>query len=137
MRIGRTLFASLFIISGIRGFLGFKDFAKLVSDKGLPSPETLALIALSTKVLGGLSITYDYFTSFSAFALSIFMIIATYLYHNPLTDPTQWNNMLKNIAIIGALVMMIEEKRQRDMVDLNNLYTAFQKFKDEKQISVL
>jgi uncharacterized membrane protein YphA (DoxX/SURF4 family) len=39
-------------------------------------------------------------------SLILFVFIATLIYH-PITDKTQINNILKNIAILGGLIMLL------------------------------
>jgi putative oxidoreductase len=106
--IGRILLSSLFIISALHTiFYGFDGFVKAIESKNLPFPVILAILVISIKLLGGLSIAFDRYADYGTIALLIFMLMVTPLYHNGISDPKQFNNMMKNIAIIGGFLLLL------------------------------
>lgn len=106
--IGRNLLASLFIISALNSIIyDFDGFVKAIESKNLPYPVILAIFVLTIKLLGGLSIAFNYYSTYGALSLLLFMLIVTPLFHNAFADPKQFNNMLKNIAIIGGLLLIL------------------------------
>ncbi|BCL37081.1 hypothetical protein [Nostoc sp. MS1] len=48
-----------------------------------------------------------YKAQIGAILLIIFMIPATIVFHNPLADPSQFNNFFKNLSIIGGLLLIL------------------------------
>ena len=105
--IGRNLLASLFVVSALYSiFYDFNGFAKAVESKNLPFPIILAILALTIKILGGLSIAFNYYSNFGTLVLLIFMLLVTPIFHNAFIDPSQFNSMMKNIAIIGGLLLL-------------------------------
>lgn len=105
-RTGRILLASLFVLSALKSILfNFSGFVDAVKSKNLPFPIFVAIIALSMKLFGGLSLMFDYYGVVGAYILILFTFLATVLFHNVFIDPSQFNNAMKNIAIIGGLLI--------------------------------
>jgi putative oxidoreductase len=106
--VGRILMSLLFILSALKAiFFDFNSFSSAVESKQLPLPTIVAVIALSMKLTGGLFLATDYHSLFGAYVLLVFTIMATVLFHNVFEDSSQFNNMFKNIAIIGGLLIFI------------------------------
>lgn len=104
--IGRILIGLLFIVSGVLSAMDVPGFAASIAGKGLPFPTYLAYFGLAMKILGGLSVATNWYVSTGKMMLVLFTLVATALFHNPLQDPTQVNNMLKNLAVIGGLLLI-------------------------------
>ena len=45
--------------------------------------------------------------NFGSILLILFLILATLIYHNPIGDSSQINGFLKNIGLIGGLLMVL------------------------------
>ena len=106
-RIGKLLIAYLFIASAAyEGIFGFTDFVDLIKNKGLPFPLILAILAITVKILGGFSIALDIYPKIGTIALIVFMLIVTPIYHNGFAELEEMDSMLKNIAIIGGLLLI-------------------------------
>ena len=71
--LGRTLIASLFIVSALMTIFtkgGFQNFSDMFKSKNLPLPNVLAALSLMLKIVGGLLIIFDY-SNFNKIILSI------------------------------------------------------------------
>ena len=105
--IGRILIGSLFLISAIDSlFFGFESFVNNVKSKNIPFPFLIALIVLFFKLISSLLIIFNYYNNYVITALILFVILTIQFYHNTFIDNTQLNNMMKNIAIIGGLMLL-------------------------------
>jgi len=108
--IGKLLIVSLFIISGVYSLIyNFDDFANAIASKEIPLAVFVAFAVLLFKIIAGLVILFsqnDQYTKLAVIGLIIFTILATILYHNPLVDKSQINPMLKNITVIGGLLLL-------------------------------
>jgi uncharacterized membrane protein YphA (DoxX/SURF4 family) len=128
--VGRTLLASLFIVTALKSILfGFDGFVGMVKSKNIPFPVIVAILALATKLIGGLSVTFDWHSELGALMLIVFTTIATVLFHNAFADSSQLTNMLKNISIIGGLVLLIGfnlARRQSNHVTFLNVLRVSQ-----------
>jgi uncharacterized membrane protein YphA (DoxX/SURF4 family) len=126
---GRVLFAVLFIVSGAFKLLDIAGTTQMITDKviipgflttytaqlegvtGMPMAQMLAIAAGATELICGLLIALNFGARFFAIVLIIFVIAATFYYHDfwNQTGAEQKNNMihaLKNLSIIGALFII-------------------------------
>ena len=112
--LGRALIAPLFIIAGIQKFVnvagvlgsrGTKNFMELTG--GGAAPVWLGYLIAFIELAGGLMILFGFKTKAGAILLLLFTIVATLLAHQFWIDPTQQSHALKNLAIIGALLMIL------------------------------
>jgi|LakMenE01Jun11ns_1017448.scaffolds.fasta_scaffold9136151_1 putative oxidoreductase len=108
--LGRILIASLFIASACKTIFydGFNTFVGAIESKKIPYPVILAIIVLIIKILGGFSIIFNNYTNLGIYSLLLFTVLATGMYHNAFVDPSQFNNMMKNIALIGGLLLLLK-----------------------------
>ena len=107
--IGRLLIAYLFLASATYEIIYEpKEFVELIKDKGLPFPIILATLVLSIKILGGLSLAFNIYPKLGALSLIIFVLIVTPIYHNGFADLSEMSPMLKNIAVIGGLLFILD-----------------------------
>ncbi len=79
----------------------------MMANKGLPIAEILLLFTIAFQLLGGFSLLLGYKVKIGSILLILFLIPATLVFHNPLADPSQLNSFLKNIGLIGGLLMVI------------------------------
>ena len=129
INVGRVLFAVLFIISGATKLLNLtltaQATAKIVfpaalapytaqleTMTGMPLPQILAIVAGGVEVVCGLMIALNFGARFFAVLLILFVAAATYYYHDFWNQTgAEFNNnvvhALKNLSIIGALLMII------------------------------
>ena len=106
--VGRGLIASLFIISGVYSlFFNFNGFSGAIAAKNLPFPTILAIFVLSLKILAGTFLVFNYHAYLATISLIGFTALATVIYHNGFVDASQFNNMMKNFAIIGGLLLLL------------------------------
>lgn len=103
----RICLSSIFFKAGIDHLIGFSGFVETISSQGLPLAPLLAVGTIVFQLLGAISLLIGYKTNIGSILLIIFLIPATLLFHNPIADPGQWNAFLKNIGLIGGLLMVI------------------------------
>jgi putative oxidoreductase len=111
--LGRAFVSPLFIISGFMKFInvagvlgssGIKNFMALIGG-GAP-PTWLGYLIAATELVGGLMILVGYKTKVAAIVLFLFTVAATLLAHQFWIDPSQQTHALKNLAVMGALLML-------------------------------
>ena len=109
-KIGRVLFGSYFIYSGIEHFLHEKDLAKYAKAKHIPAPDAAVIASGVALVAGGASLALGLKPKFGAASVIGFLAAVTPSIHNFWgdADPNQrQNNMAhfgKNLALLsGAL----------------------------------
>lgn len=110
-RIGRVLLASLFLISGILKITAFSGVAGYMASLGVPLATFAVAATIVVEVGGGLAIMAGWNVRPVAIIVALFTVAATLTAHrfweaDPANFQNQLNNFLKNISIIGALLML-------------------------------
>jgi uncharacterized membrane protein YphA (DoxX/SURF4 family) len=126
---GRVLLAVLFMFSGASKFLEFTATTQIIADKvtipgliapyatqlegmtGMPMAQMLTIAAGTVELICGLMIAVNFGARFFAILLIIFVIVATFYFHDfwNQAGADQKNNMihaLKNLSIIGGLFII-------------------------------
>ncbi|BAU67107.1 hypothetical protein STA3757_45170 [Stanieria sp. NIES-3757] len=103
----RICLCLIFLKAGISHLLEFNSTVLMMTSKGLPIANILLFFTVLFQLLGGLSLLLGYQVKAGSILLILFLIPATLVFHNPITDPSQVNDFLKNIGLIGGLLMVI------------------------------
>jgi putative oxidoreductase len=104
--IARVLLAAIFVLAGINKVFGFAGTAGYIASVGMPLPELMAVGAIIVEIVGGVMLALGYKARHAALALAGFTLVATAIFHNNWADQMQMLMALKNIAIIGGLLMV-------------------------------
>ena len=102
----RICLALIFLKAGITHLMGFGGFADMLGQR-LALGGLLAAGTILFQLAGGLSLLLGYKIKIGALLLIIFLIPATLIFHNFIADGEQINAFLKNVGLIGGLLMMI------------------------------
>ena len=84
-----------------------------MGDKGIPAPQLMLVGAIVFLIAGSLSIIVGFKARIGATLLLIFLVLATYYFHDfwNVTDPAvkqdQMIHFLKNLGLMGAMVLII------------------------------
>jgi putative oxidoreductase len=110
--IGRVLIAVMFIYSGYGKVGGFDGTAAYIASKGLPMSQVLAAATIALELGAGLMLAIGWKARWAALALAAFTVLASMLFHNFWTAPpaqfrTEQLFFLKNMAIVGGLLMIV------------------------------
>jgi putative oxidoreductase len=103
----RICLCLIFLNAGVKHALGFNNTVKMMTDNGLPIAGILLGFTVLFQLLGGISLLLGYKIRLGSLLLIIFLIPATLVFHNPLADPKELNDFLKNIGLMGGLMMML------------------------------
>ena len=103
----RVCLCLIFLKAGISHILGFNSTVEMMSNMGLPLANILLFFTIVFQLLGGLSLLLGYQVKLGSILLIVFLIPATLVFHNPIPNPDEINNFLKNIGLIGGLLMTI------------------------------
>lgn len=126
---GRILFAVLFVYTGATKLFAIQatsDFiaakvpipamlapytAQIESMTGMTTPQMLAIGIGAFEVIAGLMIAFNFLTRFFAILLIIFVLVATFYFHDfwnqsPPDNARVLIEALKNLSLIGALFII-------------------------------
>lgn len=102
----RDFLAVIFINSGIGKISNFAGTQQQIASAGLPLAALVTVFTIAFQLLGGAALIAGYKAKIGSILLLLFLVPATLVFHNPLVDPTQMTQFLKNLAIIGGLLMV-------------------------------
>ena len=109
---GRIFISLLFIVEGIRKIFNPDMGMMYMADHGVP--ETLFYPSVAFEIIVPLILIAGYKTKIMASLLALFVISVTLIFHIPLifSDAMQLLAALKNISILGGLLIVISNKPQ-------------------------
>ena len=101
-------FLSLIFLSSLLGKIGnFKGTAGYMQSMGMTfATEFFLLGAMVLLAAGGLSVLLGYKAKIGALLLMVFLIPATLIFHTDFSNQMQMIMFMKNIAIMGGLLMV-------------------------------
>jgi putative oxidoreductase len=110
--LGRILIAFIFLQSGFDKVLNYNKALGLMAARGVPEPQILLPLAIAVLFIGGIMVLVGWKARWGALALIVFMIPATLYFHGYWSYPealqlNQFHHFVKNLAIIGALLMLL------------------------------
>jgi putative oxidoreductase len=114
---GRALVGLLFVVSGINKILGFSYVAGWMGSMGLPFA-SLLLAAADFEQDGGLALATGFQARWASLGLALFLVPVTLIFHGfwsagAAEFQNQLNHFLKNVAILGAMLVIFDIERQR------------------------
>ena len=110
--LGRILLAFIFLQSGFDKVLNYGKTLNLMGARGMPEPQLLLPLGIAVLFIGGIMILVGWKARWGALLLIVFMVPATLYFHGYWSYPqplqlNQFHHFVKNIALIGALLMLL------------------------------
>jgi putative oxidoreductase len=120
--IGRALLAAIFVISGYNKLTGFNDLVATLAKQGLPLPQVFAFGTIGIELVGGIFLLIGFKARWTALVMALFLVPATLLFHRYWSfegsaRAAQKINFLKNLAIMGGLLMVSAQGAGRASID--------------------
>ena len=106
--LARIFIAALFIWSGTNKILNPVATQANMSAHGMPLTFLFLIGAIALEIIGGLSVLLGIKTRWGAVMLSVFLIPATMIFHTDFTTEIEQAMFLKNLAMLGGLLMLIQ-----------------------------
>ena len=113
--LGRIFISSLFIVEAIRKFFSPDEGMIYMSDYGVP--EILFYPSLIFEFVVPLILIAGFKTRFFASLLFLFVLSVTVIFHTDFSNNMQMISFLKNLAIMGRLLIIISNKPQMCSID--------------------
>ena len=104
--LGRILFSTIFIMSGISKIFGFAGMVGFVSSLGLPAATLLVILAIAVEVGGGVAILVGYQTYWAAKILAAFLLVIALTLHRDFADQDQMVHFMKNLSMAGGALFI-------------------------------
>lgn len=109
--VARIALAALFLVSALRSVAAFAGTAGYFGRLGVPLPEVMTWVVITVEILGAAMLILGWRARLAAWGLAAFVIVATLLAHrfwsvDPAQYANQLNHFLKNLAVIGGLLLV-------------------------------
>lgn len=112
--LGRVALAAIFLMSTLGNKIpNFNSVAQYMASEGVPAPRVMLVGAIVFLIVGSLSIIVGYKARIGAALVLVFLVLATYYFHDfwTLSDPKaqqeQMIHFLKNLSMMGAMLLII------------------------------
>lgn len=105
--IGRLAIAAIFIWAAWGKVLNPSSTINHIQSAGIPAAGLVYALTVALEALGGALIVIGWRARLAAFALFLFLIPATYLFHFDLGNRLQMSMALKNIGLMGGLLYIM------------------------------
>ncbi|MGT2458958.1 DoxX family protein [Cupriavidus basilensis] len=105
--IGRTLIATIFLVSGLGKLMAPGATIAYIGSLGLPVPLLGYLGALVLELAGSVLLIAGYRTRLTAALLAAYAVVTALIFHHALGDQNQMLHFLKNLAMAGGLLQVV------------------------------
>lgn len=109
--VGRILFATLFVMSGLNHFMQLDAMTQYAESKRVPAAKLMVLLSGAVILAGGLSVLFWQYVVWGAGLLLIFLLAAAFTMHDfwAVEDEQQKQNemsqFMKNLSLAGAALI--------------------------------
>ncbi len=110
---GRLMIATIFLTSAIGNKIPkFYDVATYMDSEGVPLPQVMLAGAIVFLIAGSLSVIAGFKIRIGAGMLLVFLVLATYFFHDFWTFEGQEQQMqmiqfMKNLSLMGTMVFLM------------------------------
>ena len=108
-RIARVLLCLVFIHAVIGKLTGFAGVAGAIAAKGLPLAPVLLVAAMALMAVGSALVISGWKARLGAVLLLVFLVPTTLLFHGDVSDAQERIQLLKNLSIIGGLLLVADQ----------------------------
>ncbi len=111
--LGRLMIATIFLMSAVDNKIpNFGGTVQYMTSEGVPMPQVSLAGAIVFLLAGSLSIIFGFKARFGAGLLLVFLILATYFFHDFWTFEGQERQMqmisfMKNLSLMGTMVFLM------------------------------
>lgn len=111
--LGRLIFGGFFVLNGLNHFTQKKGLSEFARSKHLASPEIAVTLSGALLIVSGICIILGIFIPIALIAIAIFLFLTSFTIHafwkdaDPATKTSNYINFMKNMALMGASLMML------------------------------
>ena len=114
---GRVLFGGFFIVGGINHFRHLGMMSGYAASKGVPAAKAAIIFSGLLIILGGFCIVVGCTPEIGVACIVLFLVPVTFMMHpywtetDPMQQMSQRVNFQKNVALLGAALMLLMIQR--------------------------
>jgi len=111
-RIARVLLCLVFLHAVMGKLTGFERVAGAIASKGLPLAPWLLVAAIALMVVGSALVISGWRARLGVVLLLLFLIPTTLIFHGDVNSAQERIQLFKNLAIIGGLLLVIDQTKR-------------------------
>lgn len=120
--VARILMALLFLVAGVRKLMYYSGTLGYFSQLGIPMPELVLPLTILIEIAGGMAVVAGWRLHLVAPAMALFTLGTALVGHrfwaaDAAQFTPQLNSFLKNIAIVGAFIVLAIQPRSGSAKD--------------------
>ncbi len=104
--IARVLLAHIFVLAGLSKITAYAGTQGYMESMGVPG--MLLPLVILLEFGGGLALLLGWKARLMAYALAAFTLVAAVIFHSNFADQIQMIMFMKNLSIIGGLLLIAE-----------------------------
>ncbi len=110
---GRLMIVTIFLMSALGNKIPqFSGVVQYMASEGVPAPQIMLAGAILFLIAGGLSILVGFYARIGAVLLFVFLVLATYFFHDFWTfegqeQQTQMIQFMKNLSMMGTMLFLM------------------------------
>lgn len=109
---GRLLLGGAFVFAGLRNILNRDLLKKIIAGRGVPQAGLLLSAGIALQIFAGICLIAGPWTRIAAAALIVFLVMATFIFHNfwdheGAERASRINGVIGNIAIAGGFLLVM------------------------------
>lgn len=108
--VARVLLCLVFLHAVIGKLTGFAGVAGMMAGRGLPVAPVLLAAAMALMAVGSVLVISGVRVRLGAILLLLFLVPTTLIFHNDVSDPQERIALLKNLSIMGGLLLVAERR---------------------------
>jgi putative oxidoreductase len=111
--LGRVMIATIFLLSAVGNKIpNFNGVTQYMASEGVPAPSVLLAGAIVFLIVGSASVIAGFQTRIGAGLLLVFLVLATYFFHDFWNFSDQERQMqmiqfMKNLSLMGTMVFLM------------------------------
>lgn len=111
--LGRLMIATIFLMSAVGNKIPqFNNVSAYMASEGVPIPQVMLAGAIVFLIAGSVSVIVGYKTRIGAALLLVFLVLATYFFHDFWNFDGQEKQMqmiqfMKNLSLMGTMVFLM------------------------------
>ncbi len=127
--LARVMIAAIFLLSAVGNKIPqFHSVVGYMASKGVPQPQFMLIGAIVFLIVGSISLVLGFKARFGAALLLVFLVLATYYFHDFWNYQDQEQQMqmiqfLKNLSLMGTMVFVMANGSGKFSLD-NHLVTV-------------
>ncbi|MFQ6540236.1 MULTISPECIES: DoxX family membrane protein [Aphanothece] len=106
--LGRLLIGLVFVHAVVGKLMDVPAATAVIANRGLPMAPLLLGAAMLLMAAGSVLVIGGFRTRLGALLLLAFLVPTTLLFHGEVGDPQQRIQLLKNLAIVGGLLLVLD-----------------------------